>query len=121
MQLGSTPAKSNKELEWITTGIDNLVKKAVLSGLAYFAPQQSLEVIVAILEQEHSVDFEKLTENIGALTSALRIMFGSVESVVETRISRALAKDMGVNYDNRSLDELISMLKSANETLALAR
>lgn len=120
MQVGSTPDEKKKEIEWVTRGLNVHVKRAVLSGLAHFAPQRSLEVIVAILEQEYSVDFERLAENTGTLKFAFTRMFGGGAPVVEIRISKELARDMGVEFDGRSLDELIIMLRAANETLAPA-
>ncbi|MDG6998556.1 MAG: hypothetical protein JRN15_05515 [Nitrososphaerota archaeon] len=94
------------------------MKKAVLSSLAHFAPQRSLEAIVAILEQEHSVNFERLAEDIGILRIALTKMFGNGESVVEARISKALAKDVGVEFEGKSLDEIISLFRAANDAVA---
>ena len=118
MRVESTSEEMNRGIKWSTSHINRLMKKAVISSLAHFAPQKSLEVIVAILEQEHSVNFERLVEDTGTLRIALTRMFGSGMSVVETRISKALARDAGVEFEGKSLDEMISLVRAASDALA---
>lgn len=118
LQVEHSPS-GNREILRDNSSINFELRRAVLSGLAHFATRQSLEVIVAILEQEHAVDLQRLAEDTGSLRSALTKMFGSGQSIVEGRISQALAREVGIEYDGRSLDEMILLLKEANATKAL--
>lgn len=118
LQVERSPA-GNKEIDMNNSSINSELRRAVLSGLAHFAPRQSLEVIVAILEQEYAVDLQRLAEDASSLRSALAKMFGSGQSIVEARMSRTLASEMGIEYDGRSLDEMILLLKEANATQAV--
>lgn len=114
MQVGQAPDPRNRGNESDTSWMNRAMKQAVLSGLAHFATKQSLEVLVAILEQEHAVDFQKLAEDTGALRVALEELFGSGASVVEARISQGLAREIGIEYDGSSLDQMVMLLRRAS-------
>lgn len=90
------------------------MKRAVYSGLEHFAPKQSVEVLVSVLEQDYSIDIRSLSDEPGKLRGALTEMFGSGERIVETRISQALARAVGIEYDGCSFEALVLQLKSTN-------
>jgi hypothetical protein len=86
------------------------VAKAVVSGLGYFGPGQVVESLVYILELEHSVDLNSIASNIDGLRAALTKMFGGASHVVETKIAEALGKQLGVDSEGKSIEELIRIL-----------
>lgn len=108
--------EESKEADLDLFRLNNIMKRAVLSGLAHFAPRQSLDIIVAILEQEQAVDLQRLAEDFSPLRSALTKMFGSGRSIVEARISQDLAKEIGIEYDGSSLDEMVEHLTHSKAT-----
>lgn len=101
---------ANNEADLNLIRMNNKMKRAVLSGLAHFAPRQSLEIILAILEQEHAVDLQRLAEDINPLRSALTKMFGNGSSIVEERIAQDLAREIGIEYEGSPLDAMVTQL-----------
>lgn len=89
------------------------VKQAVLTGLGHFAPQSTVEILTGFLEQEYGVDFSTIVDEPKTLREGLKKMFGSAESVVEVRIVQALAKQLQLNGEGRSLEELLEFCKNA--------
>ena len=87
-----------------------LVAKAVITGLGYFGAGQVVESLVYILELEHSVDMNSIAENIEGLRNALTKMFGSASHVVETKIAEALGKQLGVDSEGKTIEDLIRIL-----------
>ncbi len=84
---------------------------AVVKGLSHFGAGPVVESLVYILELEHSVDLNSLANNLDALRDALSKMFGSASHVIEGRISESLAKQLGIDPDGKTLEELVEILK----------
>jgi hypothetical protein len=94
-----------------------LVAKAVMTGLGYFGAGQVVESLVYILELEHSVDMNSIAGNIDGLRTALSKMFGGAAHVVETKIAEALGKQLGVNSDGKSIEDMIRILDTRDADL----
>ncbi|MDA4130048.1 MAG: hypothetical protein OK457_04705, partial [Thaumarchaeota archaeon] len=62
------------------------------------------------LELEHSVDLNSIASNIEGLRIALTKMFGGAAHVVENKIAEALGKQLGVDSEGKSIEELIRIL-----------
>ena len=93
------------------------VAKAVMAGLGYFGAGQVVESLVYILELEHSVDMNSIADNIEGLKKALTKMFGSAAHVVETKIAEALGKQLGVDSEGKSIEDLIRILDARDGNL----
>jgi hypothetical protein len=114
MQINSLPDKSSSTggSKDSDSSINKEVKSAVLAGLGYFATGPTLEVLVYLLEVEHSVEFNSIAENPGLLRKGLSAMFGSAVEVVEAKICQALGRRFQISIDDKSLDDLISIIRS---------
>ena len=86
--------------------------KAVVTGLSYFGRGQVVESLVYILELEHSINMNSIVENLPALRSALTKMFGGAEYVIEGKICEALGKQLGVDSEGKTIEFMVSVLKS---------
>jgi len=93
------------------------VAKAVITGLAYFGAGQVVESLVYILELEHSVDMNSIADNIPGLRVALSKMFGGAAHVVEAKIGEALGKQLGVDSEGKSIEDLIRILDTRDADL----
>ena len=116
MQVGSLPDKTcnNSIGERKKASVtDQGVKEAVLSGLGYFATGTALEILVYILEVEHSVDFNFISENPSTLRTGLSAMFGNAVEVVEARICQALGTKFRIGSVGRTLEEMLSTIRSS--------
>ena len=114
LQISSMPEKQSfppAERNEKDSFVDQEVKKAVLTGLGHFAPR-SVEFLVNFMEQEHSVDFNTIADNPRLLRAALSKMFGDAEQIVESRICQALAEPFGIDGTGKSLEDLISIIRS---------
>jgi hypothetical protein len=109
-----------KESDRSATAVNQEVANAVIKGLSHFGAGQVVESLVYILELEHSVDLNSLANNTDALKAALGKMFGSAAHVIEGRISESLAKQLGIDPDGKTLDQLVEILKSRIGDLAPA-
>lgn len=113
MRASSPPVESRHEPMGLDRSITNRgIRDAVVAGLAHFATGTTLEMLIYLLEEEHSVDFNFIAENPAILRSGLSKMFGSAEEVVEARICQALNAQFQI--EGKSLEELISRIKSSN-------
>jgi hypothetical protein len=113
MQVGSLPDKKRTgsfEGERDST-MEQGLKSAVMVGLGYFATGAALEILVYILEVEHSVDFNSIADNPGALRKGLFAMFGSAGEAVESRICQAIGMHFRVGSEGKTLEDLISMVR----------
>ncbi len=116
LQVGSLPDRKlhgTLEENRRDSSIAQEVKSAVLAGLGYFATGAALEILVYFLEIEHSVDFSAIADNPKPLRVGLSAMFGSAEQVVERKICQALGKQFRIDNEGRSLDDIVSIIKSA--------
>ncbi|MHB1868934.1 MAG: hypothetical protein ACYCPP_08310 [Nitrososphaerales archaeon] len=114
MQISSMPEKQfflPAERNEKDSFVAQEVKKAVLTGLGHFVPR-SVEFLVNFMEQEHSVDFNTIADNPRLLRAGLSKMFGDAELIVESRICQALAEPFGIDSAGRSLEDLISIIRS---------
>jgi len=91
--------------------IDLEVKKAVLAGLGHFVPR-SVAFLVNFMEQEHSVDFQTIADSPKLFRAGLSKMFGDAEQIIELRICKALADPFHIDSEGKSLEDLISILRS---------
>jgi hypothetical protein len=98
-------------VEAVQNALNQQVAKAVIKGLSYFGAGPVVESLVYILELEHSVDLNSLSNNLDALRAALNKMFGSAGHVIEGKITESLGKQLGVDCDGKSLDSLVEILK----------
>ena len=89
----------------------------MITGLGYFGAGQVVESLVYILELEHSVDMNSIADNIPGLRVALSKMFGGAAHVVETKIAEALGKQLGVDSDGKSIEDLIRILDTRDADL----
>jgi hypothetical protein len=94
-----------------SAALNHQVATAVVKGLSYFGAGPVVESLVYILELEHSVDLNSLANNLDALRAALLKMFGSAAYVIESKISDSLAKQLGVDSEEKKLDELVDLAK----------
>jgi hypothetical protein len=118
MQVGSIP-NNNAQKESSISGeipiaVQQKLKKAVLIGLGHFAPSSTVEILINVLEQEHSIDFATIPNNPMSLREGLSKMFGSAEPVIESRIRQAIAKELGVSAEGRSLEDLVTLCKQSD-------
>jgi hypothetical protein len=115
MQVGSISNNKRQEdssiSDDIPADVHQKLKKAVLAGLGHFAPSSTVEILISVLEQEHSIDFGTILNNPRSLREGLTKMFGSAEPVVESRIRQAIAKELGVSTEGRSLEDLMSLCR----------
>jgi hypothetical protein len=115
MQVGSISnnkrQKDSSISDDIPADVHQKLKKAVLAGLGHFAPSSTVEILISVLEQEHSIDFGTILNNPRSLREGLTKMFGSAEPVVESRIRQAIAKELGVSTEGRSLEDLMSLCR----------
>lgn len=113
MQVSSFPNIEQRESKERKDGLvlEEEVRQAVLTGLGHFAPQSTVEILTGFLEQEYGVDFSTIADDPKTLRDGLTKMFGGAESVVEVRIVQALAKQLKLNSDGRSLEELLSSVR----------
>ena len=114
MQVSSFPDVEQHESKKRKNGLilEEEVKQAVLTGLGHFAPRSTVEILTGFLEQEYEVDFSTIADDPKTLREGLTKMFGSAESVVDVRIVQALAKQLQLNSDGRSLEELLEFCKN---------
>ncbi len=94
--------------------VDQEFANAIRIGLGHFGPDSLVDTLVYILELEHAVNIDSISNDPASLKTALSRMFGGAAYVVEFKICQAIAKRLGVDGDGKSLDDLISMLKAAN-------
>ncbi|MDG6906947.1 MAG: hypothetical protein JRN20_14325 [Nitrososphaerota archaeon] len=92
--------------------IDRGVREAVIAGLSHFATGTALDALIYLLEVEHSVDFNFVSDNPTILRSGLIKMFGSAEEVIESRICEALRTHFQIATSGKLLEEVISRIKS---------
>ena len=112
MQSASNPARpSEKGSDENSAAVNRQVASAVVKGLSYFGAGQVVESLVYILELEHAVDLNSLSNNLDALRAALVKMFGGAAYVIESKIAESLAKQLGVDPEGRKLEDLVNSLK----------
>lgn len=115
MQVGSLPDKKTVRTSDAGKGkysVHQDVKNAVMTGLGYFATGAALDTLSYFLEVEHSVDFNSIVDNPRALLMGLSAMFGSSVQVIETKICQALGKQFLIGTEGRSLEDMISIIRS---------
>ena len=97
------------------------VAKAVEGGLAYFGTEAIVESLLYILELDYSVDLNSVALNPGVLRNALSKMFGAAEYVVEAKICQVLSKQLGVDSEGKSFEDLIAVAKTRAEEEILSK
>jgi hypothetical protein len=114
-QVGTVPDKKSQRSpntnQWDSL-INQEVRKAVITGLGHFASGSALESLLYVMEQEYSVDFYAIADNPKVFRSGLSGMFGSADRIIETRICQALGSQFQTDSEGRSLEDLISILKT---------
>ena len=110
-QPGGENDKGAKESEAAKVAVNQQVANAVVKGLSHFGAGPVVESLVYILELEHSVDLNSLSNNLDALRAALQKMFGNAAYVIETKIAESLARQLEVNPEGKKLDELVDVLR----------
>ncbi len=97
-QPGLGKDKNTKESDAAKVAVNQQVANAVVKGLGHFGAGPVVESLVYILELEHSVDLNSLSNNLDALkVAALQKMFGNASYVIEAKIAESLAKQLGVD------------------------
>ena len=91
------------------------IAKAVEGGLAYFGTDMIVESLLYILELDYSVDLRSVADNPDLLRNALSKMFGAAEYVVEAKICQVIGKQIGVDSEGKSFEDLIAIAKSKAE------
>jgi hypothetical protein len=114
-QPGLGKDKNTKESDAAKVAVNQQVANAVVKGLGHFGAGPVVESLVYILELEHSVDLNSLSNNLDALRAALQKMFGNASYVIEAKIAESLAKQLGVDPDGKKLDELVEILRGRIE------
>ena len=103
--------KNEIDASVLEAALNQQVAKAVSKGLSYFGAGPVVESLVYILELEHSVDLNSLADNLDALRAALTKMFGTAGHVIEGKISESLGKQLGVDPDGKTLEQLVEILR----------
>ncbi|HXQ91406.1 MAG TPA: hypothetical protein VN739_00260 [Nitrososphaerales archaeon] len=118
MQRASDPSsldiqkkEDDSNAEAAEAALNQQLAKAVAKGLSYFGAGPVVESLVYILELEHSIDLNSLTNNLDALRAALTKMFGTAGYTIEGKIAESLGKQLGVDVDGKSLDSLVKILR----------
>jgi uncharacterized protein YdiU (UPF0061 family) len=96
--------KSSTEVE---TRLNGIVREAVSQGLSHFGGKNVVESLFYILELDYSVDMRNVVNDLESLHRAFEKMFGNASYVVEERVRNNLAKILGLDPEDRSLEELI--------------
>jgi len=103
--------EDDSNAEAAEAALNQQLAKAVAKGLSYFGAGPVVESLVYILELEHSIDLNSLTNNLDALRAALTKMFGTAGYTIEGKIAESLGKQLGVDVDGKSLDSLVKILR----------
>jgi hypothetical protein len=91
--------------------VDQELARAIRTGLGHFGPESLVENLVYMLEVDYSVDINSVSSDPASLKSALSKMFGGASYVVEYKICQALARQLGIDGEGKSLEQLIELLK----------
>ena len=108
------PNPSSKTLA-VESKVAAQIAKAVEGRLAYFGTDMIVESLLYILELDYSVDLRSVADNPDLLRNALSMMFGAAEYVVEAKICQVLGKQIGVDSEGKSFEDLIAIAKSKAE------
>jgi hypothetical protein len=103
----SSPPDSNASI------VDQELAEAIRTGLGHFGPESLVENLVYMLEVDYSVNINSLSNDPSSLRSALSKMFGGASYVVEYKICQALARQLGIDGEGKSLEQLIQLLKQS--------
>ena len=91
--------------------LNNLVRDAVSQGLAHFGGRNVVESLIYILELEHSVNLRNIVNELDALRLGFEKMFGEAAYVVEEKVRNNLAKNLGLDPEGRTIEQLIEAAK----------
>jgi hypothetical protein len=93
--------------------LNDLVGEAISQGLSHFGGKNVVESLIYILELEHSVDLRNVANELDALRRGFESMFGNAAYVVEEKVRNNLAKNLGLDPDGRTLEELIEAARKS--------
>ena len=100
-------------------GVAALMRDSILAAFRHFGGTQVVESILYVLELEHGVNPKGVARDSKPFKRALMLMFGGTADLIETRVVVELAKRLDVNYEGRTLEELLSMARiSIGQTIS---
>jgi hypothetical protein len=95
--------------------LNSLVAEAVFQGLSHFGGRNVVESLIYILELEHSVNLRNVVNELDALRLGFEKMFGDAAYVVEEKVRNNLAKNLRLDPDDRTLEELVEAARKLFE------
>ena len=98
-----------------TSKVDRQVPSAIRTGLHHFGPDSLVDNLTYMLELDYSVNIDSVSNDITSLKAALSKMFGGAAYVVESKICQALAKQLGIDGEGKSLEKLVELLKESEK------
>lgn len=108
-------SKSSNEIVTVESIVGEQIADAIERGLAYFGTDAIVESLLYILELDYSVDLKSVAFNPNVLRNALLKMFGAAEYVVESKICQVIGKQLGIDSEGKSFEDLIAIAKARAE------
>jgi hypothetical protein len=100
--------------------VDARMAKAVINALGHFGPPAVVDSLLYILELEHSVDVNSVTNNLPALRLAFSKMFAGAAYVIEGKLVDSLGKQLGIDSEGKTLETMIDLLRARIKETATA-
>jgi predicted RNA-binding protein len=104
--LRTKPARDHVQEE-----VAALIEDSIIAAFHYFGGKKILESILYVLELEHGVNLKSVVGDLKPFKRAMMLMFGTRADLIEMRVTIELAKRLDVNYEGRTLEDLLFMAR----------